>query len=327
MKHNFQAIVAGTVLSLLTAGSALAQTGPGIVLQPFNGDGVLELSGSAFYAPTEANVTGADVDLAIFDAQGRIRLDPDASYKPTIGFDFTQFGIDTTDAALPDRLVDASFAFGGSFGKVDMGDTLGEWEVGYTVGAGYAGTAPFNDGNAWYLTGNLFAVKVIDRDTRWLVGLNYDGNRVFLPDVPLPAVTYFGRASETVTYGMGFPFSSLTWKPTDRWKVDIRSLLFFSLNATVSYTATDDLAFYAAYVQRNDAFTVSGSPSDRRLLFSQQRVELGAIYELTSGVGLTLAGGYAFDQEFDFGYDSREAVGVRDLDDAAFIRAGVVFMY
>ncbi|MGB0766684.1 MAG: hypothetical protein ACPGYV_03120 [Phycisphaeraceae bacterium] len=306
---------------------ARSQTSPGLILTPWQGDAKAEIRAEAFFTPTEANITGADVDLSIFDAVGRVRLDPEASYNPSIGFELNHFEIGSSDPALPDELTDLSIGFGGSFGNIDLGETLGEWQVGYTVGVGYAGDTPFNDGDAWYGKADLFAVKPIDRDTRWLVGINYDGNRVFLPDVPLPAITYFSRLNDTTTYALGLPFSRLTWKPDAFWTVDIRSVVFFNFNGTVSYQASEDLRLFASYVRRNDAFTLQGSIENRRLIFAQQRVEIGLTYDLTPELALTLAGGYAFDQELDFGYDVRDPAGLRDLDDSGYIRGGVVLRY
>ena len=333
---NHRSISGIALCSLIAATPLLAQTGPGLVLTPPKGDGLVEFSAEGFYTPTEANITGADVDLSIFDARGRVLIGPppqagpDASspipYVDDIGFAFTQFNIDTTDAALPDRLIDMSVAIGGMFGETEIGaDWLdgGPWQVGYTLGIGYAGTAPFNDGDAYYATANLFAVKPVDRDTRWLVGINYDGNRVFLPDAPLSAISYISRLNEHTTYAIGFPFSSITWKPTDKWTFDVQSLLFFSFEGKINYAVTDQLDVFAAFSRRGDAFTLSGSPDHRRLIFSQDRVELGAGLDLGNGVALTVGGGYAFAQEFDFGYDTRDPTGVRDLDDSMFIRIGL----
>lgn len=299
-----------------------------MMLVPWAGDQQIEVRGDAFFTPTETKGAGLDVDLSIFESTGRVRLKPDASYNPTIGYEFIQYQLGTSDAALPDDLVDVSLAFGGSFGDVDLSSTLGgEWQMGYTLGVGYAGTTPFNDGDAWYGKADIFAVRAIDRDTRWLIGLNYDGNRVFLPDVPLPAVTYFSRLNETTTYAIGLPFSRLTWTPDEFWTVDIRSAVFFSFNGSVSYQATEDLKLFAAYVRRSDAFTLPGSLDNRRLLFSQERLELGLTYELCTNASLTVAGGYAFGQEFDFGYDTRDPVGLRDLDDSGYIRAGITLKF
>lgn len=312
----------GLAVSLSATHSVLAQSGPGMMLVPWAGDQQAQVNGDAFFTPTEANITGADVDLSIFESTGRFRLDPDASYNPTIGYEFVQYEIGSSDAVLPDDLTDVSIAFGGSLGDIELGDTLGEWQAGYTLGLGYAGVTPFNDGEAWYGKGDLFAVKAIDRDTRLLIGLNYDGNRVFLPDVPLPAVTYFSRLNETTTYAIGLPFSRLTWKPDEFWTVDVRSALFFSFNGSVSYQASKDLKLFAAYVRRSDAFTLPNR-DNRRLLFSQERLELGLSYNLCENASLTIAGGYAFGQEFDVGYDSRDPTGLRDLDDSGYIRGGI----
>ncbi|MEM6506457.1 MAG: DUF6268 family outer membrane beta-barrel protein [Planctomycetota bacterium] len=313
-----------TCLLLAASASALAQTGPSIMLLPWEEDTVAQFQSEYLFTPTEADVTGADVDLSIYDARGRVRLNPDSSYNPTLGFSYTQFDISTTDAALPDRLIDLQFVFGGSFGDLELGQTLGGgWQAGYTVGLGYAGTAPFNDGDAWYGTANLFAVKPIDRDTRWLIGISYEGNRTFLPDVPLPAVTYFGRLNDTVTYGIGLPFNDVTWTPTDRWTVEFRSLLFFDFTVKATYQMTDQLALFGEFARRNEAFVVSGSPDNRRLLFQQERLEAGLTYEFNRNLTFTVAGGIAFSQEFDFGYDTRDPRGVRDLDDSGFIRVGL----
>ncbi len=335
MKHTPRLALA-CLLSVATLQSA-AQIGPEIVLTPPKSQGNVEIDLGTFFAPTEADVTGADVDLSIYDARGRVLFrppsgpsaTPKAPFIDVVGFEYTQFDIDTTDAALPDRLFDVAVAVGGGLGDYGSRDPEakgyadGTWKTGYTLGIGYAGTAPFNDGDAWYGLANLFAFKPIDRDTRWLVGLNYDGNRVFLPDVPLPVVTYFSRLNENVVYGIGLPFSSLTWTPTDRWTIDLRSAVFFSITGRATYDVTDDLSLFASFVRRSEAFTVSGGADHRRLLFTQQRVELGLNYDLGAGVSLTVAGGWAFDQEFDVGFDSRDPAGLRDLDDSGYIRVGI----
>ena len=314
-------------LSILVAPAALAQSGPGMILTPWDHEGNADVRLEGFFTPTEANVTGADVDLSIFDATGRVRLNPDASYNPTIGFDLIHYELSSADAALPDQLTDVSVAFGGSFGDVDLGETIGQWQMGYNIGVGYAGTTPFEEGEAYYGKADIFGVYGIDRDTRWLVGINYDGNRVFLPDVPLPAVTYFARYNEDITYAIGVPFSRVTWTPDDRWTIDIRSALFFSFNGSVTYQASEDLQLFAAYVRRSDAFYISNGFDNRRFLFAQQRAELGLRYNLCEGMELVVAGGVAFDQEIDIGYDTRDPAGLRDLDDSGYIRAGVVIRY
>lgn len=320
MKH----LPAVTALTTLLSAPALAQTGAGLMLVPWQSqDQSAELKAEAFYTPTESNVGGFDVDLSIYDASGRARLSPDSSYNPTVGFDLVHYEMGSGDAALPDELTDISIAYGGSFGEVALGEALGNWQMGFIVGVGYAGTTLFEEGEAWYGKADLFAIKPIDRDTRWLIGINYDGNRVFLPDVPLPAVSYFARYNETITYAVGLPFSRVTWKPNDRWTVDLRLAVFFNATGRVSYQATDRLELFGAYIRRADAFYVSNGTDNRRFLFDQQRAELGLSYDLLDAASLTVAGGLAFGQEWDVGYDTRDPAGLRDLDDSGYLRVAV----
>lgn len=313
----------GLAVSLTASHYACAQSDASIMLVPWMGDQQAQVKADAFFTPTETDVAGTDVDLSIFSSSGRFLLEAGASYQPTVGYEFVQYEIGSSDAALPDDLTDVSIAFGGSFGKVDLGGSLGEWRVGYTLGVGYAGVTPLSDGDAYYGKADLFAVKAIDRDTRWLIGLNYDGNRLFMPDVPLPAVTYFSRLNDTTTYAIGLPFSRLTWTPDAFWTVDIRSAVFASLAGSVRYQATEDLKLFASYVRRNDAFTLPTGYPNRRLLFSQDRVELGLSYGLNENAQLTFAGGYALNQAFDVGFDSRDPGGLRDLDDSGYLRVGI----
>ena len=81
----------GLALSVTLAPAVFAQSGPGMMLVPWQGELQAQFKADAFFTPTEADVTGADVDLSIYNATGRFRLDPDASYNPTIGFELIQY--------------------------------------------------------------------------------------------------------------------------------------------------------------------------------------------------------------------------------------------
>ena len=302
---------------------AVAQTGPELMLLPWQEGQAFQASARAISVSTETDPLGADIHFTRYDGSARLRLDPNSEADPTLGYEYTYFELSTGDPALPSRLTDTSIAFGGRLGATDFGMDHGDWEVAYTLGFGYAGDVPLHDGDAWYALGSVSAVRAIDRDTQWIVALQYDGNRVFLPDVPLPAVTYRGRYNAEVTYTLGFPFSSLTWRPDLNWTVTLRTLVLVNLNAEVAYKATDDLTFYAVYERDTDAFQLDGDLDTRRLIVSQQRVELGLRYRVDENLRLIAAGGFAFDQTFDRGFDTRDLRTVADLDDAAFFRVGV----
>ena len=316
------------IVALLAAGlpgfAASAQTGPTLMLDPWAENTAAEVSIHGLTQDTQSQQTGLDVDLNLFDVTGRVRLDPGSDYDPALGFSYSHLDLRTADPGLPGELVDMSLALGGRLGDVDLGETLGgQWDMIYTVGLGYAGTAPVNDGEAWYLKANLFAIKPIDKDRSWLVGINYDGNRSFFPDLPLPAVTYFARLTETITYGLGFPVSRLTWAPNDAWKVQVNALVFFSLTASVEYQVSDRLTLFGTYDKRSEAYHLSGDVDNRRLFYSIERVEAGLRYELTDNLDLLVAVGYAIDEEFERGFDQQDTTTVRDLDEAIYVRGGL----
>ncbi|XAM01378.1 hypothetical protein OT109_08280 [Phycisphaeraceae bacterium D3-23] len=323
MKTTLRSLLAAVLCTCSVSAPAAAQTGPELMLLPWQEGQTAQVSGRVSTQDTETDRVNFDLDLTRFVGSGRFRFSPDSDDSPAVGFRYTHLDLNTSDPALPSRLVDFSIAFGGQIGTTDFGCDCGDWRVGYTVGVGYAGDVPFHDGDAWYALGSLFAVQAIDRDTQWIVALQYDGNRTFLPDIPLPSVTYRARYNEQLTYALGFPFSSLNWKPNDRWTVLLRTALFISVTARVEYTPAEGLVIYGAYEREVDAFQLDGDDSSRRLIFSQQRLEAGVRYTIYDNTTLTAAVGYAFAQEFERGYDTRDTRTVRDLDDAVYVRVGV----
>ena len=322
MKTLLRSCAAALVLAV-PAMHSRAQTGPELILLPWQQEQTTQVVGSASYQDTETDGANFDLDLTRLETRGRFRLHPGSDYEPTLGYNYTYLDLSTSDPMLPDRLVDFSIAFGGQLGETDFGLGFGDWRVGYTVGLGYAGDVPFHDGDAWYALGSVFAVQAIDRDTQWVVALQYDGNRSFLPDAPLPSVTYRARYNDELAYALGFPFSSLRWTPDERWTVLLRTALFISVTARVEYEADAGLVFFGAFEREVDAFQLDGDDSSRRLIFSQQRLEAGVRVRLCDNATLVAAVGYAFDQEFERGYDTRDTDTVRDLDDDVYVRVGV----
>jgi len=178
--------------------------------------------------------------------------------------------------------------------------------------------------DAWFGVGSLFARKQLGQtptSITWLI--DFDGSRAFLPDVPLPAVQYTVRESETLTYSIGLPFSSVSWQPNDRWSIDVNFLIPIGGSAEVSYRASDRWHAYAALESTTRAFHIAGDSDNQRLFLEQSRFELGARFALTSELTLSAAGGYAFAQEFSRGFDTRDLDLIREVDDAPFLRVGI----
>ncbi|NBC11528.1 MAG: hypothetical protein GVY24_07335 [Planctomycetes bacterium] len=309
------------VLLMLGALPARAQTSSALILVPWGDDDRVEIANSLWFGyDGNASNGGADVDLFRFSSVGRARPSAeDADWA--VGWKYSHLDIDTTDAALPERLIDQAIA-----GGVKMG-TFDRWEWGFVAGLGYAGNAPYNDGDAWYAVGSLAASTRLDNGATLTVLLDYDGNRNVLPDVPLPGVAYAHRFGETLRYTVGLPVNSVTWTPDARWKVRGLWVVPYGFGLDAEYALTDDWTLFGGYTSQTTGYHVQGDDENRRLFFEQDRVELGARWKLGDAADLVGAVGYAFDQSFERGYDTRDTDTIRDVSDEPFFRLALNFRF
>lgn len=306
----------------IAAAPAAAQVGTALVAVPWQPGQSLNTTSYAIGLDTDTERDsfgpGAELTLARVVSFGRYRPDPDNPRGLSVGWLVDHTELNTDDPRLPDRLETSAVAVGAPLGRYDG------WDVGLTAGGGFSGDLPYADGDAWYGVGSLFARKQLGQTPTFITWfIDYDGSRAFLPDVPLPAVQYTVRESATLTYSIGLPFSSVSWQPDDRWSIDVRFLVPVGGTAEVSYRATDRWSGYFAYDNTTRAYHLAGDDNRRRLFFEQSRTELGARFALTPDVTLSAAGGYAFQQEFSRGFDSRNLRLVRDVEDAAYLRVGL----
>lgn len=313
-------VLAAAVLFL--AAPAQGQVSSALVAVPWAPGQTLSTTAYAIglEADTESNglAPGSDLTTARLVNIGRYRLDGDDPRSLTIGWLYDRTELNTGDPLLPERLEASAVAIGASLG------TYKGWDVGFTAGGGFAGDLPYADEQAWYGVGSLFARKSLERPgTALTLILDYDGSRTFLPDAPLPGIQYNVRHSQTLSYAIGFPFSSLSWRPDAHWSVKVNSLLLIGGSAEVNYRFDDRWSGYFAYESTTRGFHLSGDDDNRRLFFQQSRAELGARFALTPELRLNAAIGYAFDQEFTRGFDTRDDTLVRDVEDAPFLRVGI----
>jgi hypothetical protein len=336
----FSAILCLATMPTLTR----AQTGPELLIKPWPRDQIIEADAQAdFYSQTNTNNpsnTGdgrATVTLSEDDSDGRLRFfprDADVRADPRVGYNLTYLQLNTNDPHLPKQLTDDSFAFG-----TGIADVSG-WEAGITVGAGYAGAGAFNDGNGLYGQFDLLVGHDLDKSSKIGIVLDYNGNRTFLPDVPLPGVEYTKTIDPTLLLAVGFPLCSVTWTP-DKTRTLNRQLTInaeyeipYSFEAAVDYRLIDSagqdgrVAAFASFTNRLMAFHDNDEVVGRyRIFFEQNRAEIGLRWTPQRVVSLLVAGGIAFDQRFDYGWDSTNYGEVAKLGDSLYTRLVVEFRY
>ena len=301
----------------LIASVALAQTGPDLLLRPFPRERSVEASGSgAWLGKGETENADADFQLSLYESYGRARIFPKERADPRVGYDFLWLDVDSDDPALPDRLIDHSLAVG--MGVLDVQGWLG----GLTVGAGYAGDAPYGDGNAWYYMATFAIGREIDKTSQIGIAIDFNGNRSIYPDVPLPGFQYRKRLDPKLLLGVGIPVTFIEYKPIEKLTLTFNYSVPDRLEGRVEYAVTKRLGLYGEYASRNEAFHVEGLPGDRRLIYEQRRAEAGVRWEPVENAILIVAGGYAFDQEFNVGFDSRHARNIAEPSDEPYLRVG-----
>ena len=307
----------------LASSAALAQTGPELLLKPWPKEQLIEVRGDAVLLDQGTDRDGSDFQIGFYETEGRARVWPDQRADPRFGYNVTYIDVDSETGVIPSNLVDTSVAIG--FGILDYDGWLG----GLTIGIGYAGAGAFDDGNAWYGKADFLIGRKLDETSSIGFVLDYDGNRTIYPDIPLPGFLYTKQFDPTLELGLGFPFSSIRWKPDpvntfDRQlTIEARYQIPDAFDARVDYELLKNFGLFASYAIRQEAFHWDDlANSDRRLLFQQRRVEGGVIWRIFDDAALTVAGGYAFDQEFNVGWDTRDQDRIARPSDEPYLRVG-----
>jgi hypothetical protein len=313
------------------AGSAKAQSGGPLILLPFEKDTNVELRGQATVLASgeNSNNSGQDFDLSIYDTSGRFSTGVGESLGKSfdgssfrMGYDLTYMSTDLENSDFPDQLTDQSVSFG------MVGIKVGEWQMGWQAGLGYAGDSPFSDGDAYYGLGTVSFTRVYNTEPGRFEALtllvDYDGNRTIFPDVPLPGFVYTREFGEQFTMNLGFPFLSLEYKPVEKLTLKILYAIpdYFELRA--DYALTERVGFFAALDSRSEAFHSNTLDNNLdRIMYQQRRAEAGVGLEVCKGAKIELAGGYAFGQEFTQGFDRRDDDEIFEPTDELYVRAGL----
>ena len=244
--------------------------------------------------------------------------------SPRVGYDFKYLDIDSTIVRLPNRLVDMSVGVATPVGKID------DWVFAVQASVGYAGDSFFGDGNAYYGKASVVAFKKLNETDALVFAIDYDGNRPYKPDVPLPGVAYAKRLRSNLLLTAGLPLTSIEWEPVEHLRVELSYLLVDNFHARVGYQVAKGLEVYGSAGQRSDAFFLDDlGAGNARLLFQQKRAEVGLAYRLKdAGVGeqdleLDAAVGYAWDGEFSTGFDQSNSKLLADISDSPYLRLGL----
>ena len=297
---------------------AVGQTSANLLAKPWEADQTLEDQTDGFILNSgHTKETNHSFQFSGIESYGRVRLFPGNEASPRFGYDVVEYNSHTTQPGFPHQLIDASIA-GGTFLSKSNG-----WVTGITLGVGYAGDTPFARSSALYGRADFVIAKIFSDTDALGIGLDYDGNRTFLPDIPLPGFGYSHQFDPKLIMVFGLPTTSITWRPIEHLRIHADYLLLADGNVDIGYEFIPHLSAYAAFISRRDAFHADGLPKNHRLLFLQRRAELGLRFAPTEHMTFNIGVGYAFQNEFGSGFDVRTTHRVLHFSDEPYIGAGL----
>ncbi len=159
-----------------------------------------------------------------------------------------------------------------------------------------------------------------------VVALDYDGNRTVFPDIPLPAITYTRFFSEDLSATVGVPFLGVNWTP-GKWDLSAGIFLIqarvraaYEIDASRSRSSRSTAAAPRRSTSTAPA-TTSGSSTASRACRSGPTSTSSRTSSLVASVG------YAFNHEFETGFDARDLETVRELDPGVFFGLSLGFKF
>ena len=317
------AAATGVVLAL--TGAAAGQTDESLLLKPWEGSRIIEAEAQTIWMPRSAPAGSVGLSTLIdTTSDGRVRLSTEHELNPTIGYEFTRLQVRDREGRVPNGLIDVSGAVASplfTFGPTDA------WFLGARAGVGYAGDEAFGNSDAWYGKGSVSVGRELAKDEDIIFWLDYDGNRTFFPDIPLPHIAYVREVSEQFSFVLGLPDSALSWKPTRGLYVEVNWQAPFSFDATVTQSLGGGLKVFAGYHDVTEAFHLESLRSEDRLFYNANRLEAGVRYDLSVGWSIDAGVGYGFGQSLKTGFSQFGWETLAHLPDRPYLRFGATLAF
>jgi hypothetical protein len=257
------------------------------------------------------------IDTLYYDSYGRVKIDKtDDTPNVYFGYRILSIGIDSSINALPTGMNDISIV-----GAYRVGDINEDMSLSIMAGAGQANDNHFDNNHAYYAIGAATFTNKLDEHSRIHWGIGFEGNRVLMPDVPLPYISYEAEVSDKLTLLVGVPRSKIIWKPFERWTFEAKYFFPIDAGASVTYDITEEWKVFGLYDQSFNGVFLNDQ-EDNRLFYQLRRVQAGVRF--IKGDWLDVSGGlgWAFDQDYRTGWDIRNTGSVATPSDnmLVFIR-------
>ena len=177
------------------------------------------------------------------------------------------------------------------------------WTGGLNFGVGTSGDKPF-DGTR-ELAANLLGFLRLPQGEHnaWLLTLSYSTNSQVLSGIPIPGVAYFYAPSDAFQATIGFPFASMKYHPSERWRFDFTYALLTTIHTRAIYQLCDRLECYTGFDWYNENYPLAERVEYQdRFYYYEKRLSAGLQWKLYQRVVLDLSSGYCFDRYYFQGH-------------------------
>lgn len=174
-----------------------------------------------------------------------------------------------------------------------------DWILGGLVTVGSASDRPFHSEDEMIVRATgLLRVPARERDA-WIFTLIYASDLqpiAGLRHVPMPGVAYLWQPTDQFKAIVGFPFTSVEYKPTEKLTMDVTYFPMRTFHARAMYAIFRPLRILFGFDSDHDTYYLAGRGDvNDQLFYYEKRVTGGMRFDLRH-VGIELIGGYVWDR-------------------------------
>lgn len=139
-------------------------------------------------------------------------------------------------------------------------------------------------------------------------------------NIPIPMVSYSWNPSDSFHMSIGLPLA-LMWRPIDDLTINLSYVPLTNVNALATYRLSDLFRVYGGYQFLNEAYYLADRADAQDRFFGfEQRLLIGARWDVWQHATLDLNTGYAFDRHYGEGLNQISSLHDQvDIAPGAFV--------
>jgi len=175
---------------------------------------------------------------------------------------------------------------------------INQWTLGGNVTVGSASDKPFHSEDELIVHATaLLRVPRGERDA-WLFSLSYASDQEIFHTrhIPIPGVAYLYWPTDTFKAIVGFPFTSVEYKPFTPLTLEASYFPIRTVRVRATYVVFAPLRVFVGFDADHDNYYLADrGDKDDQLFYYEKRITGGMRFDLRH-VGLEVTGGYVFDR-------------------------------